>query len=451
MSAVADKALEPADPERSALRKIRSRLLPYLMVLYVVAFLDRVNIGYAKNAMGEDIAGFNAAYGLLAGIFFAGYVLFEVPSNLALRRFGARKWIARIMVSWGLVAAATGLCTSTTGVGAVRFVLGVMEAGFFPGVAFYLMSWLPRRHLAGAFAFFISAQVVSLIIGAPLSGLILDHIHWGGLDTWRWLFILQGLPAVLFGVITWYYLPDGPRQARWLNAAEQDWLARTLAEEEASQRAHTASGTWAVLRSRKAMLLAVTDLLLVLGAFGVTFYLPVIVQSFGDGLSYTESSLLTMIPFAVGGIFMLLNGWHSDRTGERPYHVAAAAVVGACGLMLLANTTSPATSLVALSLAAVGAYGYISAFWALPATVLSETAAPVGLAAINSVGSSGGFFGPYIVGFISAQAVTTQRGGVSGAALYALAASFVLGAVLLMGFRRVQRRAGQVTGVLSGR
>lgn len=438
MTAPEEQPPGPGGPGRSALRKIRRRLLPYLLVLYAVAFLDRVNIGYAKTAMDHDIKGFNAAYGLLAGIFFVGYVLFEVPSNLALRRFGARRWIARILVSWGIAAAATALCTSTAGVGTVRFILGIMEAGFFPGVALYLMSWLPRRQLAGAFAVFISAQPISLMIGAPISGVILDHAHWFGWDTWRWLFVLEGLPAVLLGAVTWWYLPDGPRDARWLRGDERDWIIDTLAAEEAARRGVADPGVWSVFRNPRAMLLAVTDLLLVLGAFGVTFYLPVIVRSFGTDVSYTRSSLLTAVPFAVGAVFMLLNGWHSDRTGERPYHVVAAAVVGAAGLIWLAGTDSPTLSLVALSLAAIGAYGYISAYWALPAGVLSENAAPVGLALINSIGSSGGFFGPYLVGFISAHAATTQRGGVSAPALYTLAASFLLSAVLLAVFRRTR-------------
>ena len=420
--------------ERSTLRTVRRRLLPYLLLLYAVAFLDRVNIGYAKTAMSADVPGFDAAYGLLAGIFFVGYVLLEVPSNLALRRFGARRWISRIMISWGVVAALTGVCSSTTGIGVVRFLLGVMEAGFFPGVALYLLSWLPRRELAAAFAVFISAQAISMIFGAPVSGLILDHVHWFGVEPWRWLFVLEGLPAVLLGIATLWLLPDGPGQARWLTAEQRGWITDTIARENAA-RPRPAAGTWSVLREPRAILLALTDFLLVIGAFGVTFYLPSIVQAFGKGISYTQSSLLSAIPFAVGTIAMYVNGWHSDRTGERPLHVAAAAVIGAAGLVLLAGTSNPAVALIALSLAAIGAYGYISAYWVLPASVLSDQAAPVGLAAINSVGSFGGFVGPYLVGFISATGGAAGLGGVSPAALYTLAGSFVLAAVLLVGFR----------------
>ena len=435
------------DPRRAALTKIRRRLLPYLLVLYAVAFLDRVNIGYAKTAMERDIAGLHALYGFLAGVFFIGYVLFEVPSNLGLRRFGARRWIARIMISWGAVAALTGVCSTPASIGVVRFTLGVMEAGFFPGIALYLTLWLPRRELARAFAVFISAQVISMIIGAPVSGLILDHIHWAGVESWRWLFVLEGIPAVVLGVITLVFLPDSPSEARWLDAKEKDWITTTTAQETNSDRTSLTAGTWAVFRNPQALCLALIDLLLVLSAFGLTFYLPAIIESFGTGISHTESTLLTVIPFTVGGVAMFLNGWHSDHTRERSYHVALAAVIGAGGFVLLASAASMGTSLLALSLAAVGAYGYISVFWVMPATVLSKNAAPVGLAAINSVGSSGGFFGPYLVGFISADTASVQHGGVSSPALYVLAASFLVAALLLVGFKRVEQRTAYMAPV----
>jgi MFS transporter, ACS family, tartrate transporter len=322
----------------------------------------------------------------------------------------------------------------------VRFTLGVMEAGFFPGIALYLTLWLPRRELARAFAVFISAQVVSMIIGAPVSGLILDHIHWAGIDSWRWLFVLEGVPAVVLGVVTLRFLPDSPSEAKWLDTKEKDWITTTIAQEINSDRTPLVGGTWGVFRNPQAICLALIDLLLVLGAFGLTFYLPAIVESFGNGISHTESTLLTIIPFTVGGVAMFLNGWHSDRTGERSYHVALAAVIGAGGFVLLTRTASMEASLLALSLAAVGAYGYISAFWVMPVTILSKNAAPVGFAAINSVGSSGGFFGPYLVGFISGDTASTQRGGVSGPALYVLAASFLVAALLLVGFQRVEKR-----------
>jgi ACS family tartrate transporter-like MFS transporter len=423
----------------ATIAKIRRRLLPYLLLLYAVAFLDRVNVSYAKTAMASSIHGYAASYGWIAGIFFIGYVLFEVPSNLAFRRFGARRWISRIMISWGAIASLMAAFSTPDSIGAVRFMLGVAEAGFFPGVALYLTLWLPRREMARAFALFIFAQVLSGIVGAPVSGVILDHAHWAGLASWQWLFILEALPAVLLGILTWWVLPADPSEARWLSAAERDWVLRSTASERQLLTVAVRGGAWSVFRNPWAAVLAVADLLLVLGAFGLTFYLPSIVASFGH-MSYTKSDLLSAVPLAVGGVAMLANGWHSDRVGERPMHVCAAAVIGAAGLLLLAHSGSPGVSLVALSLAAVGAYGYISAFWPLPSSVLSEAAAPVGLAAVNSVGSFGGFLGPYLVGWLST-GTSAGSDGVSATALYVLAGSFLAAGVILTFFRLVYRNA----------
>lgn len=433
----------PVDPERAALTKIRRRLLPYLLALYVIAFLDRVNIGYAGTAMEGDIPGFHTEYGFLAGIFFVGYILFEIPSNIALQKFGARRWIARIMISWGAVAMLTAACDTPSSIGIVRFTLGAMEAGFFPGIILYLTFWLPRRELARAFAVFISAQVVSMIIGAPISGLILDNISWAGIDSWRWLFILEGLPAIIFGAFTHRFLPDDPSDARWLDDREKSWITTVIAGEAAIIRSRLPDHLWAVFRQPRAILLALIDFLLVLGAFGLTFYLPSIVESFDHRMSNTETTLLVVIPLTVGCVAMFVNGWHSDRVGERPYHVALAAMIGAGGFLFLANTTSMVTSLIALAMAAIGAYGYISVFWAMPTVVVPGRAAPIGLAAINSVGSSGGFVGPYLVGLLSGDTAIAHRGGVSVSALYALAASFFVASLLLIGFMRPDEATGR--------
>jgi ACS family tartrate transporter-like MFS transporter len=424
--------------QNGAITKIRRRLLPYLLLLYAIAFLDRVNVSYAKPAMSAAIHGYSASYGWVAGIFFIGYVLFEVPSNLAFRRFGARRWISRIMISWGAVASLTAAFSTPDSIGAVRFVLGVSEAGFFPGVALYLTLWLPRREMARAFAVFICAQVVSGIVGAPVSGVILDHVHWAGLASWRWLFILEAAPAVLLGVLTWRVLPADPSEARWLSDAEREWVLSATAAERRVLPASTHDGMWSVFRNPQAAVLAIADLLLVIGAFGLTFYLPSIVASFGH-MSNTKTDLLSAVPLAVGGVAMLVNGWHSDRVRERPMHVGAAAAVGAAGLLLLAHSRSPSVSLIALSLAAVGAYGYISAYWPLPSSVLPEAAAPVGLAAINSVGSFGGFLGPYLVGWLS-NGSGASSDGVSATALYVLAGSFLTAVVVLLVFRVVPDR-----------
>jgi ACS family tartrate transporter-like MFS transporter len=420
-------ALSPAatSVESTTIRKVRWRLLPYIGLLYVIAYVDRVNVSYAELDMKKDLAIKAAAYGLVAAIFFIGYFLFEIPSNVILHRVGARKWMARILVSWGIIAAATGFVHGVGQLYAARFLLGVAEAGFFPGMVLYLTYWFRAREQARAFAFFMLAQPIAFIVGAPTGGFILDHVHWAGLQGWRWVFILQGIPAVILGIVTFFYLTDRPRHAHWLSGEERDWLEGEIGRErEEKQRKHQIS-QWQALRNPRVLHLTAIYFTIVLGFYGLNFFLPTIIKQIDPKYSNTNVGLMAMIPYIVGGVAMVLNGWHSDRTLERKYHTIACTVISAIGLVGVAAFRHNAPLAIAfLCVVAIGNFGYIAPFWALPALFLSEASAAVGIALINSFGNLGGFFGPYIVGQKASETNATKG-------LFILAASFLAATVLL--------------------
>ncbi|MGI8564413.1 MAG: MFS transporter [Candidatus Dormibacter sp.] len=410
----------------STIRKLRLRIIPYIFLLYVIAYLDRVNVSYAQLNMGKSLGIAAAAFGLVSGIFFIGYFLFEIPSNAILYRVGARKWIARILISWGLVAMATGFVQNLNHLLIARFVLGLAEAGFFPGMVLYITLWFPAKEQARAFSQFMVAQVVAYIIGAPSGGWILDHVHVAGLDSWRWVFILQGLPAVIFGVVTFFYLTDRPRDARWLTDEERGWLEDQLARERAEKQSRHHLSEWQALLSPRILHLTAIYLCIVLGIYGLNFFLPQIVKGLSTSYSNTTVGLLAAIPFVIGGIAMLVNGWHSDKTLERKYHVMFCTVTAAAGLLLIPFFRhDPVLAIVLLCVVSIGNFGYIAAFWALPQLVLTEAAAATGIALINSVGNLGGFIGPYIVGAKATESNVTQG-------LYLLAASFLVATLLLV-------------------
>jgi MFS transporter, ACS family, tartrate transporter len=381
--------------------KVTRRLIPFMFVLYIVAFLDRVNVGFAALQMNEDLGFSEAVYGLGAGIFFIGYFLFEVPSNLILERIGARVWIARIMITWGTISMAMFLVQGPVSFYVLRFLLGVAEAGFFPGMILYLTYWFPARERAQKVALFMIAVPIAGVIGSPLSGALLTLDGLAGLAGWQILFLAEGLPAVILGFVVFFYLPDGPNDARWLEPEERSWLREALEREnrdKVNQGRYTARQA---LTSGRVWLLCAVYFGIVTSLYGVSLWLPLIIEDF-SGLGEFAVGLLGAIPYVAGAVGMVLFARHSDTTGERRWHVAVATVVATTGLVLTGLVgTVPALEMVALALAALGIYSTLATFWSLPTAFLSGTAAAAGIALINSFGNLGGFVGPYIVGYLS--------------------------------------------------
>lgn len=427
--AVTDRSAEDSTLETQTIAVLQKKLLPFLLLLYAIAYLDRTNISYAALQMNHDLGLTPSAFGLVSSIFFIGYFFFEVPSNVALHRFGARRWIARILVTWGLVATLTAFAQTATHLYLLRFLLGAAEAGFFPGIALYLTYWFPRRHRARAMARFLLAQIVCSVLGSPLSGFLLDHANWFGMQGWRWMILLEGVPAIGLGFVTLALLRDSPDEADWLSPEQKAWLKQELAQERAHTVRSSTNRWWTLLGNRHVLYLAVTYVWIVMAIYGITFWMPIIIKGLQGHFSNTVVGLLAVLPTIVGGAAMLLNGWHSDRTMERRWHVVAVIVIGAIGMFLLAFTSSAWFSMVWLCLISVAAYGYIGVWWTIPTSFLTGISAAVGLAAINSVGNLGGFFGPYVVGALVG-ATGTPRAG-----LIFLGLSFVLGAVMLAFFK----------------
>lgn len=415
----------------AALDRVRGRLIPFLFVLYLVAYLDRVNVSFAATEMGSDLGLTAAAYGLGAGIFFLGYFLFEVPSNLLLRRFGARHWIARILVSWGIISGLTAFVTTEWQFYLVRFLLGVAEAGFFPGIVLYLTYWVPRAERARSMSLFLTATAVAGLIGAPISGLLLSMDGHLGLQGWQWLFIVEAIPAIILGVVVWRSLPDGPHEARWLTREQQTALTETLEEDARANPAKERLG--AAFRSGSVWLLSLLYLSIVIGFYGISLWLPLIVKRDYPGLSSLQLGLVTAIPYLCAVVAMVLVGRSSDRRRERTWHLAVPLMASALGLLGAALTGS-ALALIATCVATAGVYAGIGPFWTLPPAFLRGAAAAAGIAWINSVGNLGGFIGPYTLGRLTDSSV-----GISGG-LIVLSAVTVIAALLGIGVSSYLRR-----------
>jgi ACS family tartrate transporter-like MFS transporter len=424
----APEARATGDPALGAvLDKVSRRLIPFMFVLYVVAYLDRINVGFAALQMQADL-GFDArVYGLGAGIFFLGYFAFEIPSNLILARVGARVWIARIMVSWGLASMAMAAVVGERSFYLLRLLLGIAEAGFFPGMILYLTYWFPAAVRARAIARFMTATAIAGVVGGPLSGLLLGLDGVGGLQGWQWLFLLEGVPAVLLGAVVLLRLPDGPADATFLGPEERTRLAACLAAEPTRAEDHTTLR--AALGSGRVWLLGLLYFLLVNGFYGVSLWLPQIVQRL-SGAGDLLVGVVSAVPYVVAAVGMVIVGAHSDRTGERRWHVAVPAVVGALGLVAAGRASSPVGALVALSVAALGIWSALGPFWALPTTQLRGTAAAAGIALVNSLGNLGGFAGPYGIGVVR-EATGSFSGG-----LDALAVALVVAGALALGVGR---------------
>ena len=416
-----------ADPalEARTIRKVRLRLIPFMFVCYSIAYLDRVNVGFAALEMNRDIGLSDAAYSIGAGLFFWGYAVLEVPSNLILARVGARRWIARIMIGWGLVSMAMMFAQGPWSFGALRLLLGVAEAGFFPGMILYLTYWFPAAERAKAVAFFMTATAITGVIGGPLSGALMELDGLLGLRGWQWLFVVEGLPAILFGFITLAYLTDRPEEATWLETDERTWLCDRLAHERTTL-AHTHSFR-AALKQPLIWLFCAIYFCNNIGFYGLTFWLPRVVQNF-SGLGTFMTTMVTALPYLCATIVMVLVAMHSDRTSERRWHVALASGTGAVGLVLASQAHSPVTGLLALCLAASGIWSVMGPFWTVPTAVLPSTAPAGGIAFINSVGNLGGFFGPFLIGMVRQQ---------TGSFSIALAALAIAPAVLALLVLRV--------------
>ncbi len=401
MSMVSTSELATIPIATQTIRKVRIRILPFLFVLYVICYLDRVNIGIAALTMNQDLAISSEQFGLLTGIFFIGYFLFEVPSNLLLHKIGARIWIARILISWGVVATLNGFVHNVHQLYWARFLLGLAEAGYVPGVYLYLTYWFPRREQARAIALFLLGLPVSSIVGSPLSGYILDHVHWLGVGSWRWLLILEGLPPIMFGFLTYFVLPSRPQEAGFLTAEQKEWIQAELKNEEQEKSKQGQHTVFATLMNGRVWYLILLYSGLMVGRYTMSFWTPQIIKSLSSGYSNTTVGLLVMIPSLVSATAMILISRSSDRRLERKFHAALPVLAAVLALALLGTTRSPLFAVALLSFVEIGLCGFLAPFWAMPSEFLSGYAVATGFALINSVGNLGGFVGPSVVGFMS--------------------------------------------------
>jgi ACS family tartrate transporter-like MFS transporter len=406
-------------------RKITLRLMPFLFLLYLVSYLDRVNVSYASLEMTRNLGFSNVVFGLGSGIFFLGYLVLEIPGAILVERWSARKWIARILISWGFFAALTGFIHSANEFYGARFLLGLAEAGFFPGILVYVSHWYRQEDRAKAVAFFMVGIPFSEIIGAPVSGLLLQ-VHWLGLEGWRWLFLLEGVPAIILGVITLFYLTDRPAEAEWLSPQERNWISGELEKERRHKPPSPSIAK--VLAHPSVILLALAYFCILSANWGFTLWLPKIVQHL-SGLGSLKVSLISGIPFLIEIPVLLLLAWHSDKTGERRWHVAIPVGIGALAFAISASSerigANVVLAMVLFSIAAAGLHGYRASFWTLPTLFLSDVGAAAGIGVINCFGNLGGFLGPYMVGFLS-NGTGSYRSGMLFLGACALTASILV-------------------------
>jgi MFS transporter, ACS family, tartrate transporter len=385
--------------ETRTMGKVAWRLVPFLMLCYFIAYLDRVNIGFAGASMIKDLGLSASIFGGASGIFFIAYFFFEVPSNLALDRFGARIWIARIMLTWGLVAGAQAFVTGGYSLYFVRLLLGVAEAGFFPGIIFFLTLWFPSAYRARIIGLFMFAIPISTVIGAPISGLILGLDGFEGLHGWQWMFLIEAVPALLMSLVVLYYLTDRPRHATWLAPEESRWLQDRLDAERATREREGAASWLKSMLDPRVIALGLVYNGANIPQYGLSFFLPQIVKAFG-GLSNFEVGLVTALPYAIGAIGMILWSRHSDATGERTWHTVIPLLVIVVGLMLAAFTADPTLKMAFICVVGFGFFAVLPIFWTLPTSFLSGAGAAAGIAAVNSIGNLGGYFGPQVFGWL---------------------------------------------------
>jgi ACS family tartrate transporter-like MFS transporter len=419
-----------ADVASITLRKVTLRLIPFLFLLYIVAWLDRVNVGFAGLQMNADLGFSSAAFGFGSGVFFLGYCLFEVPSNLILHRVGARRWISRIMVSWGAISATMMFVRTAPAFYVLRFLLGAAEAGFFPGVVYYLSHWYPEGQRARAIAAFMTAVPVSGVVGSSLSGALLTLNGLFGLAGWQWLFLVEGIPAILLGIIVLVYLTDQPEAANWLSSAEKDWLVRTLAAERSSRHGTPPIGIVAALTNPTIWHLGIIFLFAAIGFYGYSFWAPLVIKSV-TGISDLGVGLVIGAISAVTIVCMIVNSAHSDHTDERPLHVAVPLLISGAGFIGCGVSREPTLVLFFLALIPIGHCAAYGPFWSMPSRFLTGAPAAAGTALVVTIANVGGLVGPTIIG------VMKDRFGTHGPAFMLLGGSAMVGALLATGLRQV--------------
>ena len=411
--------------EEAIYRKVSWRLIPFLLVCYIVAYLDRVNVGFAKLQMLDELQFSEAVYGLGAGIFFLGYFLFEVPSNVILHRVGARRWIARIMISWGILSACMSLVQSAEAFYVLRFLLGAAEAGFFPGIILYLTYWFPSSQMGRATSLFLIAVALSGVIGGPLSGWIMRDLHgFHGWSGWQWMFLIEGAASIPLGLMVLFYLDDRIEGVTWLTDAEKHIISSNIAREAAGKSHH--ASVLSTLFDKRVLHMGAIYFCLVIGLYGVSFWLPSLIKAMGvkDAL---DVGLLSAIPWAFGALAMVLVSRSGDRRQERRWHISISAIVGATGLVFsVVFHHNAALSMLGLTVATMGIMSTLPLFWCLPTAILSGAAAAAGIAFINSLGNLSGFIGPYAVGYLKDATHSTNTG------MYMLAGFLLLGAALTL-------------------
>jgi ACS family tartrate transporter-like MFS transporter len=409
--------------EAGVVSTLTRRLLPFLFLLYIVAYLDRMNVGFAALQMQKQLGFNDVVYGRAAGTFFLGYFVFQVPSNLILERLGARRWIVVLMVTWGIISSSLVFVTTPRSFYILRFCLGLAEAGFFPGIVLYLSNWFPLEARARALAWFMTAQPVSGIIGGPVSGALLGLHARGGLAGWQWLFLLEGLPAILLGVVGVFFLSDAPETARWLTNEQRSWLLATLARQKPGRRQ---AGLFPAFTTGTVWLLAMVSFGLNTCGYGVTLWLPTLIHSLSD-IGNFAIGMLSAVPYVLSAVLMVLVGIHSDRTGERRWHAASFAFLAALALPAAAYSRSIGPMIAAISIVVVSGYCMTVAFWALSTSLLRGSRAAAGIALINAIGNLGGFCGPYLLGLVRG-----STGNFKGGFLILSAAMGLSGCLLLL-------------------
>lgn len=426
----AQPATSDASEEQRIIGMLTRKLMPFLALIYVVAYIDRSVVGFAKLQMNAAVGIGDAAYGLGAGLFFIGYFLCEVPSNLALERFGARRWFARILVTWGVITMAMALISGPVSFYVLRFLLGAAEAGLYPGILYFLTKWFPMRHRARIVGLLVLAQPIALIITGPIAGWLLSVPGPFGMSGWQTLFVLSGLPATLLSLPTLRILPESPAQARWLAPADRVWIERELAADRAAYALKPHGNPLQALKDRRVLMLALLFLPFPLAIYGLSLWLPTIIKQFG--VSDATTGLLSAVPYLFAVVGLLLLPRHSDRTGERYWHIAVMSGLAALTMAASAWFHTPALQLLFICLTAFFAYSIQAVVWALPGQFLTGTSAAVGIATINSIANLGGYFGPYAIGVIK-DATGSLNGGLyflAAALLFVVVMTFVVRAAL---------------------